>query len=105
MKVFVIGSMTRLDEIKKVANMRSKAGNDVEYVKSEPEKTFSTLVDKAFDHISKADKVVAVTKCDGSLGEGTIYELAFAKFLGKNIVVWDGKNYDSYKYPQNKEGD
>lgn len=86
MKVFVIGSLSCSDRIKAIADMYLELGDDVEYVKEQPEKTFEVLVDEAFDSISKADRIVAVAKCDGTFGQGTIYEMAFAKFIGKNIT-------------------
>ena len=85
MKVFVIGSLSCAERIKAIADMYLELGDDVEYVKKQPEKAFEVLVDEAFDLISKADRIVAVAKYDGTFGQGTTYEMAFAKFLGKSI--------------------
>ena len=84
MKVFVIGSLSCSDRIKAIADMYLELGDDVEYVKEQP--AFEFIVDEAFDLISKADRIVAVAKCDGTFGQGTIYEMAFAKFIGKDIT-------------------
>lgn len=86
MKVFVIGSLPCAERIKTIADMYLELGDDVEFVKEQPEKRLEVLVDEAFDSISKADRIVAVAKCDGSFGQGTTYEMAFAKFLGKPIT-------------------
>lgn len=87
MRVFVIGSLSCADRIKSIAEYFSdELGDEVEYVKKQSQKTSETLVEETFDSISKADRIVAVRKDDGSFGEGTIYELAFAKFLGKQIT-------------------
>lgn len=42
------------------------------------------LVDECFKNIRWADLVVALKKSDDSFGKGTIYELAYAKAIGKN---------------------
>ena len=89
MKVFVIGSLSCAERIKAIADMYIELGDDVEYVKEQPEKTFEVLVDEAFNSISKADRIVAVAKCDGTFGQGTIYEMAFAKFIGKSITKFN----------------
>lgn len=86
MKVFVIGSLSCAERIKLVADYFSKIGDEVECVKKQPEKTFEILVQEAFDSIVKADRVVAIAKDDGTFGKGTIYELAFARFIGKHIT-------------------
>ncbi len=86
MKIFVIGSLSCAERIKAIADMYLELGDDVEYVKKQPEKPFEDLVDKALESISKADRIVAVAKCDGTFGQGTTYEMAFAKFLGKDIT-------------------
>lgn len=38
--------------------------------------------------ISEADSIVAVQKEEGGLGEGTTYEVAFAKFIGKKVFIF-----------------
>lgn len=89
MKVFVIGSLSCDARIKSVAEYFAELGDKVEYVKKQPDKSFQILVEEALNLISEADRIVAVAKEDGTFGEGTMYELAFAKFLGKDITKFE----------------
>lgn len=87
-KIFVIGSLSRETEIKRVAEYYSKLGHEVEYVKRQSDKTFVELVCEAFRKISGADLIVAVQKEDGGLGDGTTYEVTFARFIGKEVIIF-----------------
>ena len=86
MKVFVIGSMSCEKRIKAIAEFFEEMGDQVDYVKKQPQKSFEDLVKEAFISIANADRVVAVRKDDGTFGEGTMYEMAFAEFIGKQIT-------------------
>lgn len=87
MKVFIIGSLSYEEEIKKVAKFfREEMGDEVDYVRKQPEKSLEILIKEAFEAISNADRIVAVKKPDGSYGEGTMYEMFFAEFIGKPIT-------------------
>ena len=87
MKVFVIGSISCEKEIRSVAKFfEEEMGDEVDYVRKQPEKPLEVLVKEAFHSIYNADRVVAVRKPDGTFGCGTIYELAFAEFIGKPIT-------------------
>lgn len=87
-KIFVIGSLSREKEIKRVAEYYQKLGHEVDYVRKQPDKDFTTLVNEAFQKISEADSIVAVQKEEGRLGEGTTYEVAFARFIGKKVFIF-----------------
>jgi hypothetical protein len=87
MKVFVIGSLSCEEEIRKVAKFfKEEMGDEVDYVRKQPEKPLEILIREAFESISKADRVVAVKKTDGTFGDGTLYEMTFANFIGKPIT-------------------
>lgn len=87
MKVFVIGSLSCEEEIRKVAKFfEEERGDEVDYVRKQPEKPLEILIREAFESISKADRVVAVRKPDGTFGDGTLYEMTFANFIGKPIT-------------------
>lgn len=85
MKLYIIGSLTQSDKIEIVANYYKMFGHIVDYPKREANKSFDKIVDDCFSQINLADKIVVVRKEDGTLGEGSTYEVAFAKFLGKDI--------------------
>lgn len=87
MRIYVIGSLSCSDRIESIANHYKKFGHEVSYVKKEPNILFEKLVEDCYTRINMADKIVAVTKKDGSIGEGTTYEVTFARFLGKNIEM------------------
>ena len=88
MKIFVIGSLVNVHLIKRIAEKWCAAGSDVDYVKPELGITFAQCVQQAFDKIKKSDIVVVVPKHDGSLGEGTIYEMIFAEEMGKQLDLF-----------------
>lgn len=87
-KVVIIASLSQEDDIKKVRDHYFNMGYLVDYPKAQfNNKSFREIVEDYFYRISLADKIVAITKDDGSFGEGSIYELAFAKFLNKPIEI------------------
>ena len=88
MKVFVIGSLSCKDRIDAVAAFMRELGDNVETVQSQPDKSFEDVVYDTYSKIESADRIVVVTKEDGSIGEGTTYEVAFAKFLGKQVTTF-----------------
>lgn len=49
-------------------------------------------------NIDEADRIVVLTKSDGTIGDGVAYEMAFAEYLEKPITIVrpDGKEV-SYK--------
>lgn len=87
MKIFVIGSVSQELDIRRVANYLKELGHDVDFVKRQLNTPLSELVENAYDKIYEVDEVVAVPKTDGSLGEGTTYEVAFAKFVGTPVHI------------------
>ena len=84
-KIFIIGSLTQEDHMRDIAKKYSNA----KYVHKQPEKSFEQLVSEAFDNIDDAETVIALHKPDGSFGQGTTYELEYAKRLNKNIQIVD----------------
>lgn len=87
-KVVIIASLSQEDDIKDVKDYYLSLGYLVAYPKAQfNNKSFHEIVEDYFYEISLADKVVAITKDDGSFGEGSTYELAFAKFLNKPIEI------------------
>ena len=87
MKVIIIASLSQEDEIKKVADIYKKVGHIVDYPKRQQYKDFSRIVEDYLYRISLADAVIAITKDDGTFGECSIYEIAFARYLNKPIKI------------------
>lgn len=87
-KIFIIGPVSREKEIQIVAEYYRSLNHDVDHVRKQPDKDFTTLVYEAFQKISEADYIVAVQKEEGGLGEGTTYEVAFARFIGKKVYIF-----------------
>lgn len=85
--IYVIGSLTHDEQIKEVADYYTSLGNDVDYVKKQPEVPFKKLVEDCFDKIEKADEVIVIPKDDGSIGEGVTYEITFAKRVGTKVTI------------------
>lgn len=89
MKTYIIGSMSCAEKIADVAKYLKEAHcYDVDYVKPQPDKSMDDLIMECYRHISKVDEVIVVPKPDGTIGTGTMYEMGFAKFLGKKIYTW-----------------
>lgn len=87
-KVFVIGSVKHMDKILEAAKSYMKEGYAVRHVIPQPDQLKESLIDEAFRIIFNSDMIVAVTKPEGGFGDGTLYEISFAKFLGKEIVLY-----------------
>jgi hypothetical protein len=90
LRIFVIGSMSREEDIKKIAKEFERVGHEVDYVRSMPEVGPRKLIAYAYEKIFNTDRVVALEKREGGLGIGTMYEVEFAKFFGKDICILDG---------------
>ena len=86
-KVIIISSLSQENEIKKVSDYYKKLGYIVDYPTKRSDKEFSRIVEDYLYRISIADIVVAITKSDGTFGTGVTYELAFARYLNKRIVI------------------
>lgn len=83
-KAFVIGSLSQEKQIKKLAiSLMDKYY--VYFVEKQPEKSFEVLVKDTFDNISFCDVIFVLLKPDGTIGQGTTYEVEFAKRIGKKV--------------------
>lgn len=83
-KAFVIGSLSQEQEIEKIAfSLMDKYY--VYFVEKQPEKSFEVLVKDTFDNISFCDVIFVLLKPDGTIGQGTTYEVEFAKRIGKKV--------------------
>lgn len=85
--IFIIGSLSREKRIEETAKFLRSIGCNVDHVRKQPDKSFEDLVWEAYQKIFEADLIVAIQKEEGVLGEGTTYEVAFARFIGKDVVV------------------
>lgn len=85
--IYVIGSLGREEKIKDVAKYYMSLGNNVEYVKKQPQLACRKLVEACFNKIEKADEVVVIPKCDGSIGIGVTYEIVFANRIGTKVTI------------------
>lgn len=100
MNVYVIGSLSCEDEIKRVADKYARLGCNVKYV--EPETGYlQDPINKCFRIIAEwADLVVVVPKSCClvpliTIGDGVKYEMAFADFMNKPVVIyWKGAYHD-----------
>lgn len=86
-KLFIIGSLSNMDYIKKVGDVYRRQGYEVTTVHNQPFKTPSEIVLNTYRTIEETDAVIAVTKKDGSFGDGTTYEIAFTSHIGKPVRV------------------
>lgn len=86
---YIIGSISQEKEIKKLAEKYLNMGFKVEYVKSEPDKSFPNLIHQYYDNILKASKIIAFMKPDGTFGNGVWYEIIFAKMFNKTVYGYN----------------
>lgn len=85
-KAFIIGSSQQEAEIQQLAaDMQNKY--KVNYITKQTDKSFEELVSNTFTNIENADLIVALKKPDNTFGQGTTYELEFAKRLRKQIRI------------------
>lgn len=85
-KLCFIGSMSCAKTIENTAKEYEQEGYCVQYVRPRPKEPIVSLIEDAFDMIDWAEIVIPIPKKDGSFGEGTLYEMAYAKRKGKIIL-------------------
>lgn len=51
--------------------------------------TFQSIIRAYFQYIDKSDLIIAFPKIDGTFGEGTIYEMEYARSLKKKVLIWN----------------
>ena len=91
--IYIIGSLSQADFIKKLAEQLKKENShfNIKYVhkKKEP---IETIIHDCFDTIASSHHIIAVQKPDNSFGRGTLYEIEFAKRMGKPIYFVNPKD-------------
>lgn len=87
LKAYIIGSINQADEIKEYAKKISNKYKVIDYVKPEKDKSFEECVRHCFDNIDVTNIVIAITKEDGSIGQGVTYELEYARRMRKEIMI------------------
>ncbi len=94
MNIYVIGSVKQEEDLIKVVDIYCEAYRpcDVEKVVASEHASLDKLIAECYKKISEADLIVAVSKPDGSYGDGTTYEIEFTKFIGKPLKLFDIRN-------------
>jgi hypothetical protein len=90
--VYIIGTLSREDAIEEAALYYLRLGHSVSMVRKQPNENKEDLIMHCFKNIQESNHVVAIPHKDGTCGEGTQYELAYAKFLGKSVDIWRDNN-------------
>lgn len=91
-RVYVIGSLTKEKEIYDTAMFIKLNGDfDVHYVKKRPGSQ-KILIEECFDEIEKADVVIAMEKSNFVFGNGTMYEIEYARRCKKIVLYTDGRH-------------
>lgn len=97
-KITFIGSLKNKDIMDKAAKKLEKMfPYEQIYInvpQSHPSERFESVVREWYRSIADSDLIVAFPKyMDGQFGDGTIYEMEYAKRLGKKVLVWSTENY------------
>lgn len=82
---YVIGSISQIEDINKLASELNSKYEKVFSVTKEETKSIDQLISECFDKIEKSDDIYIVMKEDRSIGTGCLYELEYARRLDKNI--------------------
>ena len=89
--IYVIGTLSRFDEILKAALHYLNLGYSVAIVRLQPDKTKEEIIIECFKNIDECKRmIVAVPHEDGTLGDGTQYEIAYANMQRKRVGIWKG---------------
>lgn len=90
--VYIIGTLSRFDEIQKAALYYINMGYSVAAVRPQTDKTKAELILECFKNIDGCKvMVVAVPHENGTFGDGTQYEIAYANKFGKRVDIWWGE--------------
>lgn len=92
--VHIIGTLSREDVIEKAALYYLRRGFSVSMVRKQPDEDKEKLIIQCFSNIENSDRIVAVPHQDGTLGEGTQYEVAYADYLRKRVDIWKEEEED-----------
>lgn len=83
--IHIIGTLSREDTIEEAALYYLRLGYSVSMVRKQPNENKENLIMYCFKNIEDSTRIVAIPHKDGTCGEGTQYEIAYAKFLGKRV--------------------
>lgn len=90
--VYVIGSVGSIlqeEQIENIAFKYEQIGCEVEYVKKVSDNLTFDLIKDCFNKIEWADLIIVVPKSLDplSFGDGTMYEIEYARSLNKQVAV------------------
>lgn len=95
MRVYIIGSVANYDTIRTVAHeLQSKTKYVVKHVQPQPDVGIADLISQCFTNIEKSSIIVAIKNKAGVVGNGTQYEIEYARRLGCPIIITAGKDID-----------
>lgn len=86
MKIYITGSLTQVREIKLIANVLIRTTeNDVKYVKSRKDLNLEEYIKTRYEYIDWCDVIYILTKENGELCDGVVYEKVYAEKHNKKI--------------------
>lgn len=89
LKIYVIGTLSREENIKEIAMYYMNKGYFVNFVQKDNNKSYEEKIRDCYKNIRSADLIIAVPHKDNILGIGTMYEIEYAKTLSKDVKVWN----------------
>lgn len=90
MNIYIIGSMSNYDKIQEAVQCFERQGQQPRYAQPSTD-NLPTCIERCYTNIDWANVVIAVPKDDGTFGNGTTYEIAYAKHIGKYVIKYDGE--------------
>lgn len=92
MEITFIGSLTQEGEMHEAAKKIRSMYKEVIQIHIPGRlqgMTFEEIVTYWYENIKKSDLVIAFPKEDGRFGEGSTYEISFARLIGKLVLTWN----------------
>ena len=84
-KICILASFSQRSDIEEVVKHYKTPDNIIDYPKEQSHKTLFEIDYDFICKIASADRIIAISKDDGTFGESVTYELAIATYFGKPI--------------------
>ena len=84
-RICILASLSQRTDIEEAVKYYRTPDNIIDYPKEQYNKTLFEIDYDFICKIASADRIIAISKDDGTFGESVTYELALATYFGKPI--------------------